>query len=505
MNRRIPVFFVCLLTITVLLASLPASLLAVETPTSCGLTEFAVRAMQEKWGYVYGTYGQKITDKIIDGKRGQYPDMYDTVMKDGRNVYEHALAWIGGRAADCAGLLKAYLWWQDDTSGPRYSAISDQSANDVYAAAVVKGPIETIPRTHGVLVWRKGHIGIYIGNGEVIESRGVMHGVVKTKLSERNWTNWCLFARVAYPSTGWVKIGVDRFYYQDGQYLTGNHLIDGVPWQFGANGALRNQKADPTLPNGQTDPAIQKQLPTQAAETVAAALRKSPDFLSYGDQGDDVLALQVRLFALNLFKTTPGGHFGPYTERAVKTLQALNGLPETGVMGTAETELIGRTDVVAGKPELKPSDSGYEVLRLQERLSELGYDSGPKDGVFSTTVAAALNLFQLQNDLPENGIADFATQCALFDTMAPKLAPPPFLGAALKRGSRGDDVRRVQKRLHALGYLDAPIVNPVDGIFGSQTAQAVCQFQRAAGLPVNGRVDMAVIAILFQPGAPMGK
>ena len=33
-------------------------------------------------------------------------------------------------------------------------------------------------------------MGVYIGNGEVVEAKGHRYGVVKTKLSERPWTSY---------------------------------------------------------------------------------------------------------------------------------------------------------------------------------------------------------------------------------------------------------------------------------------------------------------------------
>ena len=39
-------------------------------------------------------------------------------------------------------------------------------------------------RNSGLAVCMEGHIGVYIGNGEVIEAKGNHDGVVKTKLSE---------------------------------------------------------------------------------------------------------------------------------------------------------------------------------------------------------------------------------------------------------------------------------------------------------------------------------
>ena len=54
----------------------------------------------------------------------------------------------------------------------------------------------------------------------------------------------------------------------------------------------------------------------------------------------------------------------------------------------------------------------------------------------------------------------------------------------LRKGSRGDDVKEVQKLLNDKGYGQIG----VDGIFGSGTAKAVKRFQAASGLGVDGIV-----------------
>lgn len=48
--------------------------------------------------------------------------------------------------------------------------MADVGANAMFANATVKGTIDTIPEVPGLAVWVDGHIGIYIGNGEVIEA-----------------------------------------------------------------------------------------------------------------------------------------------------------------------------------------------------------------------------------------------------------------------------------------------------------------------------------------------
>ena len=64
--------------------------------------------------------------------------------------------------------------------------------------------------------------------------------------------------------------------------------------------------------------------------------------------------------------------------------------------------------------------------------------------------------------------------------------------AALRRGSRGDDVAAVQKRLKQWGYYDGA----VDGIYGYATERAVRWFQQKNGLTVDGVVGEQTAAAM---------
>ena len=68
----------------------------------------------------------------------------------------------------------------------------------MYRSASVSGTIDTIPEIPGLAVWCEGHIGVYIGNGEVIEAMGTRYGVVKTRLADRNWTHWLKVEYIDY-------------------------------------------------------------------------------------------------------------------------------------------------------------------------------------------------------------------------------------------------------------------------------------------------------------------
>ena len=53
-----------------------------------------------------------------------------------------------------------------------------------------RGTLETMPNILGVLVFMPGHVGVYVGNGKVIEARGHGYGVVETNLVGRGWKEW---------------------------------------------------------------------------------------------------------------------------------------------------------------------------------------------------------------------------------------------------------------------------------------------------------------------------
>jgi N-acetylmuramoyl-L-alanine amidase len=75
------------------------------------------------------------------------------------------------------------------------------------------------------------------------------------------------------------------------------------------------------------------------------------------------------------------------------------------------------------------------------------------------------------------------------------LAAIPLLSAqaaALRRGSTGDDVTAVQKRLKQWGYYSGA----VDGIYGYATERAVKWFQEKNGLTVDGVVGAKTTAAM---------
>lgn len=133
--------------------------------------------------YWWGTFGQTASASLYQQKKAQYPSYYTA--SDFASQY-------GKRVHDCVGLIKGYRWSDTPTSTPKYVASQDVNVGGLYNQCSKRGEISTVPEQPGVCVFMSdmSHVGVYIGNGYVIEARGHAYGVVKTKLSGRGWGKW---------------------------------------------------------------------------------------------------------------------------------------------------------------------------------------------------------------------------------------------------------------------------------------------------------------------------
>lgn len=164
------------------------------TKNNLDLVQYAIEAEKAGWGYVWGTYGMVLTEARFEAKLEQYPD---DISEHEEFIREN---WIGKRTTDCVGFIKGYGWLDPDTHEIVYGSndMPDVGANGMYNAAEEKGSIDTIPEIPGLAVWKDGHIGIYIGNGETIEAMGTRYGVVRRQLSAGTWTDWLKIPYINY-------------------------------------------------------------------------------------------------------------------------------------------------------------------------------------------------------------------------------------------------------------------------------------------------------------------
>ena len=163
------------------------------TKNNLDLAAYAIQAWENNWGYVWGTYGNVLTRTLFDYKKQQYPD---GVGNYADFIESH---WLGRRTADCIGLIKGYGWLDTEsmTIGYATNGMPDYGADQMYQACknagsrnTDYGDISTMPEVPGLMLWKIGHAGIYIGDGYAIEAMGTRKGVVKTEVGGRGWQGW---------------------------------------------------------------------------------------------------------------------------------------------------------------------------------------------------------------------------------------------------------------------------------------------------------------------------
>lgn len=188
--------------------SLTDDLDTLDGKTNIGLVNFAYNALNSKSAYIYGAFGQTVTMEFLQRQANQFAGNTAANLTpfEVESIYYR---YAGHPSFDCIGLIKAYWWLNEETGEIKYGSngAADMNATGAYNTyAVKKGPIKTMPEIVGLAVWQPGHIGVYVGNGEVIEAQGNKTGVVKTKIEKGRWTHWIQLPYLDYKTSGTYMI-----------------------------------------------------------------------------------------------------------------------------------------------------------------------------------------------------------------------------------------------------------------------------------------------------------
>lgn len=110
--------------------------------------------------YALGCFGQVITNSLIAQKSKQYPDWYKT---------NKSKLVIGAFGFDCICFIKAILWgWTPDTPAVYVSNGVPDVNEEAMLAYCDNVSTDFTNIEPGEYVWRDGHCGVYIGNGNII-------------------------------------------------------------------------------------------------------------------------------------------------------------------------------------------------------------------------------------------------------------------------------------------------------------------------------------------------
>lgn len=265
--------------------------------------------------------------------------------------------------------------------------------------------------------------------------------------------------------------------------------------------------------------------------TLAIGHLQSPVFaqflyrtLEFGQSGSDVELVQRCLLELGYFEGQITARFDERTRDAVRAFKFANrdrlsvndtvdqetaaflltGCPQVTQSAVRDRVIIDRTPLPSIPPPppnftgsfdsiLQIGSEGPDVTRLQTLLTNAGFDTRGIDGVFGSNTQAALFDLQQAYGLPQTGSYDRATQQVLEGNRLTLPSTTTRTFRTLQPGDRGVEVFDLQTRLRDLGFDPGPI----DSIYGSQTQEAVRQYQLTFNIrPADGIASSETIASL---------
>ena len=230
------------------------------------------QAFHENWGYIYGKTHEMWSEEKQEAYAKEYandPDRANSVKYGGK--------WAGHWVTDCSGM---FTYWFKQHGQTMY-----HGSNTMYKSYCnAKGRLIGGKREDGqelkpgTAVFtgtesKHGHVGLYIGDGWIIEAKGAQYGVVRSPISQNRWTYWGELKGVEFDEQG----------------------ID--------EGAYHEPDVKPMLKRG--------------------------------SKGAYVMLLQTKLVnhGYNLGICGIDGDFGQATEAAVKAFQSDSGLTADGIVG----------------------------------------------------------------------------------------------------------------------------------------------------------------------------
>lgn len=170
-------------------------------------------ALDNKWGYILNATHTKWTQALQNQKvelmvRTFGSDWKNNASAKKNSSYTAALygsKWIGHWVTDCSGLfawsfkeLGGYMYHGSNTMWNKYCVAQGKLVNGKRddgkelkpgtAVFVLKGTSD------------RSHVGLYVGNGKVIEASGTKVGVITTDITNEKWAEWGELKGIDYDS-----------------------------------------------------------------------------------------------------------------------------------------------------------------------------------------------------------------------------------------------------------------------------------------------------------------
>ena len=148
--------------------------------------------------YVYGAKGAdgKLTQTRVNWLAKNYPSVFTS--KYLKKIKDRK--YVGKICCDCSGLISWY-------TGKVYGSAQ------LYSKAYTRMPISQWKKfAVGTVLWKSGHVGVYIGDGLVVEEKGIDYGCVISKIGDTKWSYGLTFSWINYDIA--EKVDSDKITYK---------------------------------------------------------------------------------------------------------------------------------------------------------------------------------------------------------------------------------------------------------------------------------------------------
>ena len=157
-------------------------------------------ALDNDWGYIWGKAGVLWTQAMQNAMNKTTSETYKYARMYGKK-------WIGHYVADCSGLfywafkqLGGYMYHGSDTMWNKYCTAKGALSNGKRTDKETLKP-GTAVFTYNSKKNNRGHVGLYVGNGKVIEASGTQAGVCTSNVSDKKWVEWGELKGVDYKNS----------------------------------------------------------------------------------------------------------------------------------------------------------------------------------------------------------------------------------------------------------------------------------------------------------------
>jgi hypothetical protein len=325
----------------------------------------AIEISKTKTAYMWGTYGRPITDALINAKKKQYPKRYT----GSRVAKLRALVGQGFYAWDCVGLIKGILWgWNGKKNVPyATNGVPDTNTTGMRSRCTHRSTdFSTI--LPGCMLYKPGHVGIYIGDGLAVEATSAWDSKVmitavtnigrKSGHKQKRWTEhgrlpWIDYGAAVKPEPEQEETEMKKV-----QVITGNGL---------------NVRAKATT--------LSKRLRTLPTGTIVEIEKESGNW-GYAPAYKGWIHLGAKY---------------------VKVLTTAKPKPVSAPAPKIELTLAEKAREWAGENVVKPGMTGKLVEAVQYLLAMKGYNIGVIDGIFGDVTKKQVIKFQGDMGLVDDG------------------------------------------------------------------------------------------------------